>query len=294
MQDFTGKVAVVTGSASGIGRGLAEKCVREGMKVVLADIEEPALRQTAAELSAIGTGSVLPVVTNVAKKEQVEALAEKTLAEFGAIDLLFNNAGVGVSKPMWELTQADWEWVLNVNLWGVINGVRTFLPIMMKQDTESYIVNTSSVSGLTSAPNMGPYNVTKHGIVTLTETLYMDLLTSGIRHIKVAVICPGMVNTRAYEPERNRPAEWQNPPREISPQEQQRYEMGRKAMEAAMSPSTVADKVFEALAEDKFYILTHPHFNPVIQMRMEDILQGRNPMSAAAGVGRPPGPPASN
>ncbi|NWJ45830.1 MAG: SDR family NAD(P)-dependent oxidoreductase [Chloroflexi bacterium] len=288
MQNFAGKVAVITGAASGIGKGLAEKCVREGMRVVLADFEEQALQQTVTELRAFGEQAILPVIINVAKEDQVLDLASQTIAEFGAVDFLFNNAGVGVNKPIWEFTHADWEWVLSVNLWGVINGIHAFLPLMLKQEQGGHIINTSSVSGLTSAPYMAPYNITKHGIVTLSETLYIDLQVAGYKHIKVSVLCPGFVNTRAYDAERNRPAEWQNPSREIAPEEVQRYEMGRKALEGGMAPSEVADKTFAAIKDEKFYILTHPHFNPVIQMRMEDILLGRNPMSA-----RPQGRPSN-
>jgi NAD(P)-dependent dehydrogenase (short-subunit alcohol dehydrogenase family) len=223
------------------------------------------------------------VLTDVSKAEQVEALAQATIKEFGAVNLLFNNAGVSVSKPLWEFTLNDWQWVLSVNLWGVIHGIHAFLPLMLNQNEESYLVNTSSVQGLVSVPMTAPYNTSKHGIITLSETLYHELIAANKTNVKVAVVCPGLVSTRAYEAERNRPVEWQNPPREISPEEQQRYQMGRKMLEAGMSPAELANIVFEGLREERFYIMTHPHFKPVIQLRMEDIMQERNPSGMQRG-----------
>src|SRR2546423_9022177 len=173
MKDFQGKVAVVTGAASGIGRGLAEKCVREGMKVVLADVEEKVLNQASAELKAL-SGDVLAVRTDVSKAGDVEALAQQAFDTYGAVHLLFNNAGVGGGSTLWESTLADWEWVLGVNLWGVIHGIRTFVPRMLEQHTEGHIINTASVAGLISSPG-GIYNVTKHGVIALSETLYHEL-----------------------------------------------------------------------------------------------------------------------
>ena len=172
MQVFHDRVAVITGAASGIGRGLARRCAQEGMQVVLADIEQAALAETEAELRALGA-SAIGVVTDVSNAGEVEALARKSLDAFGAIHLLFNNAGVGVVRSVWESTLTDWEWVLGVNLWGVIHGVRVCVPIMLQQDTECHIVNTASIAGLVVGPgSSSTYTVSKHGVVALSETLY--------------------------------------------------------------------------------------------------------------------------
>ena len=174
MKDLKDKVAVITGAASGIGYAIAEKAVSEGAKVVLADVEEQALVKAEAELKEQG-GSVLSVLTDVSRPEDIEEVAGKTLKAFGAVHLLFNNAGVGAGMSVWRSTIADWQWVINVNLWGVIYGIKTFVPIMNDQDTECHIVNTASLAGLVSFPGLGPYNITKFGVVTLSETLYHEL-----------------------------------------------------------------------------------------------------------------------
>ena len=277
MRDFQNKVAVITGAASGIGRGLAERCAREKMKVVLADIEETALDETAQELKDAGA-DVSIVRTDVSKSEEIEALANKTLDAFGAVHLLFNNAGVGAGTTVWESTLADWEWVLGVNLWSVIYGVRTFVPIMTKQNEECHIVNTASIAGLTSGPSLGVYKVSKHGVVSLSETLACELAAIGSK-IKVSVLCPAGVNTRIMDSERNRPAEMQNDSAVESthPAVKQMDEMLRQLIETGMSPAQIADTVFDAIRSEKFYILTHAEMKPMVQKRMEDILQERNP-----------------
>lgn len=279
MKEFKDRVAVITGAASGIGRGLAERCAQEGMKVVLADIEEKALTETEKEMKAAGA-SVLAVLTDVSKASDIEALARKTLDAFGAVHLLCNNAGVGPGAAyIWERTVADWKWVMGVNLWGVIHGVRVFVPIMLEQDTECHIVNTASVGGLISSPHLGVYKVTKHGVVTLSETLYHELAQSGAK-INVSVLCPAYVNTQIMDAERNRPAELQNDPaveKKVNPEGQAVHQAMREAVQAAMSPQQVADRVFNAIREEKFYIFTDPEWKPVMQMRMEDIIQERNP-----------------
>ena len=203
MKEFKGKVAVITGAASGIGRALADRCVQEGMKVVLADVEVETLAKTEASLKASGA-TVLAVQTDVSQARDVAALAQKTLEVFGAVHLLCNNAGVGTEAAIWESTLEEWEWVMGVNLWGVIHGVRTFVPLMLAQDTECHIVNTASMAGLISGPGLGAYKVTKHAVVTLSETLYHELAERGAR-VKVSVLCPGVVNTRIMESARNRP-----------------------------------------------------------------------------------------
>jgi NAD(P)-dependent dehydrogenase (short-subunit alcohol dehydrogenase family) len=277
MKEFGDKVAVVTGAASGIGRGLAERCMQEGMKVVLADIDETALAQTERELKDAGA-HVVAVRTDVSKFGDVDALAQRTLDAFGAVHMLFNNAGVGAGATVWESTLEDWQWVMGVNLWGVIHGIRTFVPPMLRQAEECHIVNTASITGLVSGPALGIYKVTKHGVVSLSETLYYELATMGSK-IGVSVLCPAGVRTRIMDSARNRPVELQNASASESahPAVAQTEEMLRQLVETGMSPSQVAGAVFDAIRDERFYILTHEDWKPLVQKRMDDILQERNP-----------------
>ena len=280
MKEFAGKVAVVTGAGSGIGRGLAERCAQEGMRVVLADIDEETLVQAEEELKTAGA-TVLAVLTDVARDNDVEALAQKTLAAFGAVHLLCNNAGVAAGERIWEATLADWEWVIGANLWGVIHGVRVFVPIMLEQDTDCHVVNTASMAGFESNPGKGIYKVTKHGVVSLSETLYHELAQEGAK-VKVSVLCPQWVNTRILDSLLKRRHRLQNDPTvvDISPEREARIQALRKALQAGMSPAQVADYVFSAIREGKFYIFTHPEGKGGLRRRMEDILQERNPRIA--------------
>ena len=277
MKEFEGKVAVVTGAASGIGRGLADRFAAEGMKVVLADVEEDALRRAEAEMREKGA-DVLGVPTDVSKPEEIEKLAQATLDEFGAVHVLCNNAGVAGtlgSSPTWESSLKDWEWVMGVNLWGVVHGVRVFLPIMIKQDVEGHIVNTSSLAGLMGGA--GIYGVTKQGVVALTETLYHELARAESK-VKVSVLCPAWVNTRIIDAARNRPEELRNPTEEpVDPQRAAYGEIVRNLLASGMEPSAVAERVVEAIKDEQLYILTHPEMNGIIQTRMENILAQRNP-----------------
>jgi short-subunit dehydrogenase len=272
MKAFKNRTAVITGAANGIGHGIAARCVKEGMKVVLADINKEALKKTEEELKTKGA-ETLAVLTDVSKAENIESLAKKTLDSFGAVDLLFNNAGVSVaaSTSISENTLADWKWIMGVNLWGVIHCVRIFTPIMVQQGTVGHIVNTSSIAGLMSTPGMGVYHVTKHGIMTLSETLYHELRLKKSK-IGVSVLCPGHIRTQILEAERTRPIELRNPPNYKT--DNQQYQ---KIIEEGMLPKQVADYVFDAIKENKFYIFTHPEFKKGMQIRMEDILQERNP-----------------
>lgn len=277
MKEYKNKVAVITGGASGIGRAIADRCVREGMKVVLADIEEETLVKVENELTSMGA-TILVVRTDVSKASDVEELAQKTLDTFGEVHLLVNNAGVIGGSTIWESTLADWEWIMGVNLWGVIHGVRVFVPLMLAQETEGHIVNTSSVSGLVSGPGngWGIYRVTKHGVVTLSETLYYELKERGAK-LKVSVLCPGAVNTQIIEAERNRPVELQNTRKKTNPKVEQLWQTVRQEMQNGLSPQQVADEVFNAIRAEKFYIIIPPEEKQGIQKRMEDILQERNP-----------------
>jgi len=277
MKDFEGKVAVVTGAASGIGRALATRFASEGMKVVLSDVEERALADAERDLKAKGA-TTLAVRADVAKGADVEALAKKTVDAFGGVHVLCNNAGVVAAGLFWELTPTDWEWVVGVNLWGVIHGSRVFVPIMLGQDTPCHIVNTASMAGLVSSPFNSVYNITKHAVVALSESLHQDLRVAG-GQVGVSVLCPGWVNTRIMEAERNRPAVLASgkPPRQPTEQEQMMEQVVRQLLASGLSPEHVADCVLSAIRDERFYVLTHPEWKGMIRTRMEDILEGRSP-----------------
>ena len=281
MEEFNDRVAVITGAASGIGRAIAERCIQEGMKVVLADVEAGALARTEQTLNGRGV-NVLAVRTDVSKADDVEILAMKALNAFGGVHLLFNNAGVGAGLTVWETTQNDWIWTLNVNLWGVLHGIRTFLPIMFAQEGESYIVNTSSIAGLVPYHAVAPYQVSKHAVVALSEKLFYDLGENASK-IKVSVLCPGWVQTRILESDRNRPPELQNDfaKRTINPEMEATMQAFQQAVENGMPPGKVADHVFQAIQDNRFYILTHPEFMPLVKARLEAIMRGMNPPSLA-------------
>lgn len=275
MKELNGRVAVVTGGASGIGLAMARRFGAAGMKLALADVEKPALDQAAADLGREGF-EVLAVPTDVSDADAMDALGEQVLGRFGAVHLLCNNAGVGGGGVMWELTKADWQYTIGVNLWGVIHGVRVFVKHLVEQD-EGHVVNTASMAGLVSVPGIGPYNVTKHAVVTLSETLHGELKSAGSR-VGVSVLCPGFVNTRIYESHRNRPAELQNVAAgEDTAAQEQRREMAARFFAAAMAASDVAEKVHDAVVGDAFYILTHDGSAAGVQRRMENIVEGRSP-----------------
>jgi NAD(P)-dependent dehydrogenase (short-subunit alcohol dehydrogenase family) len=284
MKEFQSKVAVITGAASGIGRAIAERCVGAGMRVVLADVEEARLALVETELRAHGA-TVLGVRTDVSKRSEVEALARRALDAFGGVHLLFNNAGVAAGGAPWEATWNDWEWVINVNLWGVIHGVKVFTPILLEQKTECHIVNTSSNAGLVVGGFSAPYSVTKHAVVALSESLYLTLQPRSSL-VKVSVLCPGLIRTDIGDAERNRPAELRNEPVPLSLEMEAGRAMFRKLTETAMPPERVAEIVFEAIENERFYIFTHPDWNEMIQMRMESLLKMQNPQNPAATLAR--------
>ena len=277
MKEFKDKVAVITGAASGIGRAIAERCVEEGMKVVLADIDEEYLRKADNETRDLG-GTVLSVVTDVSKRDEIELLARKTLDAFGEVHLLVNNAGVGGGGPLLESTWNDWEWVIGVNLWGVIHGVKIFTPIMLAQNTDCHIVNTASIAGLTVSGRIGAYAVTKHAVVALSESLSLALEEYNT-HVKVSVLCPAFVKTNIMNAERNRPVKLQNETVDNPPQVQAYLDFMKAAVEAGIPPIKVADQVFEAIKEERFYILTHPEWLPVVKLRVDNLLQLENPLN---------------
>ncbi len=280
MKNFTGRVAVITGAASGLGRAMAERFAREGMRLALADVNAGDLERAETELRAAGAAAI-GVRTDVSKAEDVEALAARTLEAFGAVHLVVNNAGVSPLGAVWESTVADWQWALGVNLWGVIHGVRVFTPILLAQG-EGHIVNTASVSGLIAPPGMGVYNVTKHAVVALTETLHHDLARRGTR-VKCSLLCPAYVPTGIADSARNRPAALSDPLRERSADDLALEEGLRRAVRSGrISAAEVAQAVFAAVREERFYILTHPKILGAVRARMEDILAGgdsRDPMA---------------
>jgi NAD(P)-dependent dehydrogenase (short-subunit alcohol dehydrogenase family) len=272
MENLQGKVAVITGGASGIGKAVAAQAAAEGMKVVIADIEEGALKATARELSAAGA-DILAVATDVADAASVKELRDRTLGHYGAVHLVHNNAGVGLGGPIWEIPEADWRWILGVNLWGVIHGISAFVPLLVEQG-EGHVVNTASIAGLTTAPFIGPYNATKQAVVAMSETLFRDLQAEEATGVGVSVLCPGFVQTRIAESDRNRPA-WA-PDREVEGAGELRVAI-QAMVEGGIPPGVVADRVIEAVRTNTFYILTHPELRDAIQTRFDDILEGRPP-----------------
>ncbi len=276
MQDFRDKVAVVTGGASGIGRAMVDRFAQAGMRIVIADVEPAALASAERELRDRGA-TVLGVKTDVANPADVEALAAKAVEAFGGVHVLCNNAGVSVGGPMWEHTLDDWQWVFGVNLWGVIYGIRTFVPIMLKQNQPAHVVSTASLAGLTSNAFLGVYNVTKHAVVTLSETLAQELAMVGAP-IKVSVLCPGFVSTKIADSGRNRPGTLADGSAKIQPAEFE--QVIRAAIAGGLDPAVVGNLVFEAIRDEKFYILPHPELTKTrVRDRMEGILENRTPTS---------------
>jgi NAD(P)-dependent dehydrogenase (short-subunit alcohol dehydrogenase family) len=287
MKDWTGRIAVITGAASGFGLEASRIAARSGMKVVMADVQPDALELAAAEVKGIGA-EVLAQRTDVSKAAEVEALGAATMQRFGAPHFVFNNAGVGAGGLIWEHSAHDWAWVLGVNVMGVAHGVRVFTPLMLAaektdQKYEGHIVNTASMAGLLNPPNMGAYNVSKHAVVSLTETLYQDLALVSER-VGASVLCPYFVPTGIHQSQRNRPAETLVAAAKPTRSQRIAQAMTGKAVESGkVSAGDVAAKVFDALREKRFYIYSHPTALAAVQTRMEDILQARNPTDPFAG-----------
>jgi NAD(P)-dependent dehydrogenase (short-subunit alcohol dehydrogenase family) len=268
LSDLKGKVAVVTGAASGIGRALTDRFVAEGMRVVMADVEEPRLVDAASEVQKSG-GDVLAVLTDVTNPDDVKALADQALSQFGAVHLVCNNAGVAPAGPMLATTPRDWQWTVGVNVLGVAYGVTTFAPILVAQG-EGHIVNTASEAGLVTTDALGMYCATKHAVVGLSESLYRELESTPVG---VSVLCPNLVNTAIFHSERNRPYG-----SELSAAENATIAPLREALSAAgIPPSQVADDVLSAVLEDRFWIFTHDSTLPSALVRYEDLRAGRNP-----------------
>ncbi|CAE6866101.1 hypothetical protein R69608_00527 [Paraburkholderia nemoris] len=281
MFEFEGKVAVITGAASGFGRAFAEKGASLGMKLVLADVNPEALAQAVDALRA-GGAEAIGVPTDVSDAAQVEALAQAALDAFGTVHLLFNNAGVGSGGFLWESTANDWAWVFNVNVMGVAHGVRAFTPIMLRQNEPAHIVNTASVAGLLSPPAMGIYNASKHAVVSLTETLYHDLQLAQAGQteggaVGCSLLCPAFVPTGIADAERARPADLRNDSRPTRSQIAAGKQLQRAVQSGKLTAADVAEITFEAIAARRFYIVTHPGIMATVKLRHEDIEQLRNP-----------------
>lgn len=279
MRDFAGRTAVITGGGSGFGREFAHIAAGLDMNVVIADVQQDALDRVAAELGAKGA-RVLARKVDVSDGEQVESLAVATDETFGATHLLFNNAGVGSGGLIWENTVRDWHWVLGVNLWGVIHGLRAFVPRMLvaaRADAgyTAHVVNTASMAGLLNAPNMGIYNVSKHAVVSMTETLYQDLALVEAP-IGTSVVCPYFVPTGISDSQRNAPVDVTGEPVTASKRAQQM--MSQKAVGSGkVTAADFAATVFQAIRDDQFYVFSHPHALGNVETRMNDIVGMRNP-----------------
>ena len=274
-----GDIAVITGAASGFGLETSRVAARRGMKIVMADVQADALATAQAEIEGLGA-EVLPFRLDVSKAAEVEALAAATFARFGVPNFVFNNAGVGAGGLIWEHTAADWDWVIGVNLMGVAHGVRVFTPAMREAAAnnptwDGHVVNTASMAGLLNAPNMGVYNVSKHAVVSMSETLHQDLALM-TEQVHAHVLCPYFVPTGISKSHRNRPAD-------MAPARPTKSQLIAQAMSdkavgsGKVTAAQVAQWVFEACDERRFYIYSHPHALGGVQVRLDDIVQARNP-----------------
>ncbi|MBW2271862.1 MAG: SDR family NAD(P)-dependent oxidoreductase [Deltaproteobacteria bacterium] len=273
MQELEGKVAVITGAASGIGRAFAERFAAAGMKLVLADVEKEPLEAVSAAL-AEGGSEIESAVIDVREPSALAGLAERCEARFGGAHLLCNNAGVGVGGPMWEVTPKDWDWIIGVNLVGVINGIHAFVPSMVASGEPGHVVNTASIAGLTCPAFLGPYNVTKHAVVALSESLLNDFRATGAS-IGVSVLCPGWVQTRIHESDRNKPAG--TPADSSDPNLDAMRKVLGDLVSGGITPQQVAEQVLEAVLDDRFWIRTHPEMEPDVRSRCERIIAAETP-----------------
>ena len=291
ISNFKGKTAVLTGAGSGFGLECARIAANLGMNVVMVDVQQDALDKASSEISATAAtngGKVLSFRLDISKVDEVEAMANKVLQTLGAPHFVFNNAGVGAGGLIWETSAKDWDWVLGVNLMGVVHGVRLFTPMMLdaaKKDPtyQGHIVNTASMAGLLNAPNMGVYNVSKHAVVSLTETLYQDLRLV-TDQISASVLCPFFVPTGISQSHRNKPSSMHDSNGKPTKSQLIGQAMSDKAVSSGkISAAEVAQKVFDAIAADQFYIYSHPKALASVQTRMEDVVMLRNPIDPFAG-----------
>ncbi len=279
MNDFEGRVAVVTGAASGIGFAMAERFAKEGMRVALADIEAPALERAAERLAAQGA-EVVPIPTDVSRPEQVQALADRTLEAFGAVHVVCNNAGVFASGKLWDAPLDDYEWLMGVNVYGVVHGIRTFVPILLEQGEEGHVVNTASMAAVTSMPWTGIYFMTKHAVLSLSETLYHELTQQGAK-IGVSVVCPEVIATGIDRSDRNRPDEFQLGAAQAADETRKLVNEGLAAgVQSGIPPARIADRTLEAIRANRFYVLAEDVWRRTCDTRLEDIRLARNPTFA--------------
>jgi NAD(P)-dependent dehydrogenase (short-subunit alcohol dehydrogenase family) len=272
MQELTGKVAVVTGGASGIGYALAERFASEGMKVVVADIEAQAASEAAEKLRA-GGAEALDVACDVSDEGQVLDLATTTYSHYGTAHVVCNNAGVtGGGGLMWEIAQSGWDWTFGVNFWGVVHGIRAFVPRLIEQG-EGHIVNTASVAGLKALPFASPYTATKHAVVGVSEALALELAMTGSA-VRVSVLCPGFIRTRLLESERNWPAELGERP---NLEGTMVGELLRPLVEGGADPGDLAARVVAAVRADEFFIFSDPDHDWVIEARLQEARAGAQP-----------------
>lgn len=279
MKDFDGKTAVITGGASGIGRAMGELFLSRGMHVVLADIEQQVLDATVADLQTSG-GRCIGVVTDVSKAKDMQQLADAALAEFGGIHIACNNAGVFAGGLLWEESLADFQWQLDVNVWGVIHGIRTFVPIMAAQDAECHIVNTASMAAVTAMPYSGIYHMTKHAVLGLSESLYHELAFH-VPNVKVSVLCPEAINTGIAGSERNRPSDYS---REGDIVESDARSLVSQALADSVAvgigPEVMAQRVLDGIIDERFYLLSEEAWREAAHTRLDDIRLARNPTFA--------------
>jgi NAD(P)-dependent dehydrogenase (short-subunit alcohol dehydrogenase family) len=275
VKEFRNKVAVITGGASGLGFAMAQRAAKQGMKIVLADVEQAALNKAEVELKSAGA-DVIGVKTDVTKAADIGELAKTTVETFGKVHLVCNNAGVGgMRRKAWEATVEDWQWVLGVNVWGVIHGMRTFTPIMLAQNEPCHMVNTASAAGLLSPSGMSVYNVSKHAVVTLSETMFQDLAQIDAK-LKISVLCPAFVPTGIWNSARNRPSDL-TVVRDAEDEKRRAEEVKTVLEKGKLKPDDIANAVFAAIEAEQFYIITHKKIKAVVETRMQDILNERNP-----------------
>ena len=277
MRDLAGKVAVITGAGGGIGAALAHAFAREGMRIVVSDIDERAAAITAADIAS-GGGEAISARVDVARQQDLDDLANRAWDRFGSVDILCNNAGIvpsGRYRPVWEFPLEDWRWALDVNLMGVVHGLRSFMPRMIAQNSEGHVVTTASVAGLVSGSGSAVYSASKHGAVRATEALYASLQEMG-SPIGVTLLCPGLVNTSIYNSERNRPAGLM-PEQGVAEETAELQSIADSLYRDALSPGDVAAMVIKAIRNQQFYLLTSDNFDAPVRERFEALLARRNP-----------------
>ena len=278
MKDFKGKTAVITGGASGIGRAMGELFLSNGMQVVLADVERDALDRTVSELS--GIGQCIGVVTDVSKAEDMEALADKAVNAYGGIHIACNNAGVFAGGLLWEESLADFRWQMDVNVWGVIHGIRTFVPIMKAQDTECHLVNTASMAAVTAMPYSGIYHMTKHAVLAMSESLYHEL-SFHAPHVKVSVLCPEAINTGISSSERNRPEIYSGDGNIVETDERLMVSQAlNDSVSAGIGPEVMAQRVLDGIIDERFYLFSDEAWRNAANIRLDDVREARNPTFA--------------